>query len=278
MRKFFALAISGAFLISLAGCQQESKSPVIARVGKAVLTLDDLYESIPPEYRDHITREQNISYVKQWIDNELFYQEALRRRIDKEPVIQKRSAKMKRDLLCAEIISRNAGSNAAAQISEGMIQDYYEKNKNSFVRERDAAKFIEIVIPEQSLAAQVKGQARPDNFSELAAKYSQAPAQDPRFIGFMDIEGLPSQIAGMLSQLSPGTISSPIKTEAGYHIIHLLDKQKAGTIMPLDEVREEIANRLTSQLQKSALDQALSELRSKMNVEYNFELIPNTLR
>ena len=51
----------------------KSSSPVIVRIGKSVLTVEDLYKSIPPEYADRISPEQNVNYVKQWIQTELLY-------------------------------------------------------------------------------------------------------------------------------------------------------------------------------------------------------------
>src|SRR5271157_3031300 len=116
------MALAGFF------CRQKNQGPIVARVGHRVLTLDDLYKSIPPEYSDFITREQMINYVKQWIDNEILYQEAMRQKIDKEEAIKERLRRMKQDLLCAEMINRNSISSQNIQISDDMIQNYYNEN------------------------------------------------------------------------------------------------------------------------------------------------------
>ena len=98
------MRLSGVFFLvvfaAIAGfsCRQKTQGLIVARVGEHVLTLDDLYKSIPPEYSDFITREQMINYVKQWIDNEILYEEALRQKIDKEDAIKTRLARMKQAL------------------------------------------------------------------------------------------------------------------------------------------------------------------------------------
>ena len=66
--------------------QKRPEGPIVARVGNDYLTLAELKESIPAEYSDVITRDQNVLYVRQWINTEILYQEAVRLGIDQEPV------------------------------------------------------------------------------------------------------------------------------------------------------------------------------------------------
>jgi len=79
--------------IAVLQCTQKDTSPVIAKVGNEILTLDELKRNMPVEYRDQFSKEQNINYVKQWRDTELLFQEAVRNKIDKEPEIKKRLQK-----------------------------------------------------------------------------------------------------------------------------------------------------------------------------------------
>jgi len=263
-----------AVVLGALGCAPADRSPVIARVGKSAITVNDLYASIPSEYRDRITREQNISYVKQWIDAELFYQEALRRHIDREPAIRSRLDKTKRDLLSAEMIARLSPASGGMQISEAMIQEYYEKSKNTFVRDRDVVRYMEITVADAATAFSLRKAVTPDNFLETAEKHSQTPIQDPRFAPFVPVDELPGGLAQAITQIPSGGISDPIKTEAGYSVVRVLDHQKAGAVIPIDELREEIANRLATQLQRAALDQVLADLRNKNSVQYNFDQVP----
>jgi len=140
VRYVFLLCICVA--TSMLFCRQKSQGPIVARVGQHVLTLDDLYKSIPPEYSDFITREQMVNYVKQWIDNEILYEEALRQKVDREDAIKVRLMRMKQDLLCAEMINRNSISSQNIQISDDMIQNYYNENKtNSFAKKTPPATY-----------------------------------------------------------------------------------------------------------------------------------------
>lgn len=263
------MALAGLF------CRQKNQGPVVARVGQRVLTLDDLYKSIPPEYSDFITREQMINYVKQWIDNEILYQEALRQKIDKEEAIKERLRRMKQDLLCAEMINRNSISSQNIQISDDMIQNYYNENKSKFVRDKNAARYVQIVVEDAATAWNVRTQATPDNFLFLASKYSKIPVADPRTVPFVDVSEIPPQIAQEIATIRVNGTSNPVKTDLGYHIIRVLDKQPKGSIRGMEEVRDDIVNVLSTKTQNAAIEQMLSGLRSKMAVEVHLDVVPN---
>jgi peptidyl-prolyl cis-trans isomerase C len=262
-------------LIFIVACAQKPQSPIVARVGHSILTLDNLYKSIPAEYSDFVTREQMINYVKQWIDNEILYQEALHRRLDKEDEIKERLRKMKQDLLCAEIVNRNAGSPQNIEIPDDMIQQYYEENKKKFIRTKDAIRYLQIVVDDLPAAWTVRGKVTSENFLNCASQYSKIPCPDPRTVPFVSVEEIPPMISKEISGIRIGGISNPIKTDLGYHIVRVLDKQAKGSIRQIDEVREDIINILSTKTQNAAIERMLSSLRSKMAVEVHLDIVPN---
>ncbi len=273
--KKILLSCIAATMVAWIGCESRDSGQVIARVGTSVLTLDDLFKSIPPEYSDHITREHMISYVKQWIDTELLYQEALRRRIEKEPEIKNRLEKMKRDLLSAEIISRSTVVGADKKtVTPQDIESYYQKHKDDFARNTAVAKYVEIVVDDAKTAWQVRNQITDENFLDLAARYSTVPVEDPRSAEFISIDRLPKEIGAVIEKTKLSGTSVPIEMGDGYHIIRVVDKQDAGSISSLDEVREEIVGTLATESQKQDIEDLLSSLRLKTDLEYHFEKIP----
>jgi peptidyl-prolyl cis-trans isomerase C len=267
--------VVGIALLFIFSCNHKPQSPVVARVGQSILTLDNLYKSIPAEYSDFVTREQMINYVKQWIDNEILFQEALRQKLDKEEEIRERLRRMKQDLLCAEIINRNAGSPQNIQIADDMIQQYYEENKKKFLRTKDAVRYIQIVVDDASAAWNVRGKVTQDNFLYCASQYSKIPCPDPRTVPYVSLEEIPPSISKEIATLRIGGISNPIKTDLGYHIIRILDKQAKGTIRQPEEVREDIINILSTKTQNATIERMLSGLRSKMVVEVHLDFVPN---
>lgn len=254
-------------------CQKQPESPVIARVGKSILTVNDFYNSIPPEYSEQITREQNINYIKQWIDTELLYQEALRRRIDHDSMITDRLEKMKKDLLAAEIMNRNSMQNQASSTDDSAVQTYYEKNKENFIRENDVAKYLEIIVTDQRTAWYINKNATKDNFLSLAAEYSQQPPPETINAPFVILDDIQPEVRQAIEATAINTTSNPVKSELGYHIIFVLDKLYKGGTCKEDEVWEDIVNQLSTSSQKENVEKLLADLRLKTNVEFNADLI-----
>lgn len=273
---FFILLTAVCTLLSLFFiCEKQTHSPIVARVGKSVLTLDDLFKRIPPEYSDRITREQMINYVKQWMDTELLYQEAIRQKINHEKEIRERLEKMKKDLLSAEMISRNSISSGNNIIPQPAIEAYYEANKESFIRETDVVKYIEIVVEDLKSAWNVRNMVTTDNFLDLAVRFSKVPVQDPRSVSYISIDMLPQEMADVISNIRVSGTTAPFNMSDGYHIIRILDKQKAGTTSMLEEVRDDIIGILSTDAQKKDIETLLSNLRLKMDYEFHFDLIPS---
>lgn len=273
-RVFGAVFIAVSVMTLGFTCDEKGESPVVARVGSATLTLDDVYKSIPPEFSDHITREQMINYVKQWIDTELLFQEALHQKIQKEKEIRDRIEKMKKDLLSAEVISRTSFAASKNLVSDEAIVTYYEAHKDSFIRESDVVKYIGIVVDSLSTAWKVRNQMTADNFLDLAVRYSRTPVQDPRSVPYVALSSLPPELSRVLDNIRVNGTTAPIELGDGYHIIRVLDKQPAGSISKLEEVRGDIISTLSAQSQKKDMERLLSDLRLKMDYEFHFELIP----
>jgi len=277
-----ALLLTIALIAFLAGsgfinCRTTPDSPIIAHVGESILTLDDIYKSMPPEYSNRITREQHVNYIKQWIDSELLYQEALRLKLHREPVIKKRMEKIRKDLLTGELLSRYALSTEMVEISEEMIRDYYEKNKREFIRDDDVFRFIQIITDEHVQSWKIRNQITRNNFLDIASKYSSVAVEDPRAAPYLTQNELPAKLVDALANLKVGGTSAPIKTDMGYHIVRLLDKQDKGTTCSLAEVRQDIIDRLSTIAQKRKINTFLTELRQKTDIQVHFNLLPDPL-
>jgi parvulin-like peptidyl-prolyl isomerase len=181
---------------------------------------------------------------------------------------------MKKDLLCAEMISRNTAGPGREPVSEEAVTDYYNKNSDRFVRESDAVKYIEIITDDLSSAASIHRQITRDNFQDMAVKYSKAPIQDSRAVPYLPLSALPKKLADAISLLKPGQASEPVEIDGDFRVVMIIDKQPAGTLCSFDEVREEIIGTLSTQIQKLSFDDMLSGLRLKTDYELHVDRIP----
>jgi len=265
----------GYFFFNRHKAAGEGQGPVVARVGRAVLTEEDIRDRIPPEYTDFITREQNVDYVKRWIDTEILFQTALERRLDKEPEIRNRIRKMQRDLLVSEMISRL--STQTADVSESDIEKYYQDNVDRFTRKETEVQYLHLNVKTLAEAWKVRSQVTPDNFIGLAGKVSSDPVADPATLPYLSRNEIMPELASLIFDVKVGGTTPPIKTPFGFYIVKVVDKKTPGTLKPLESVREEIVNHLSSRTQKIRLDEMIAQMRKNMMVEYYPQMIPGRL-
>jgi peptidyl-prolyl cis-trans isomerase C len=252
--------------------QPVTDQQVVARVGDATLTMDEIKNRIPPEYSDFITYEQNVDYVKRWIDSEILYQTALKRKIHQEPAIKKRLEKMQKDLLMSEMISRLCTQ--TSDVSEMEIEKYYRENMEQFMRKETEIKYVHMSIKTLGEAWRIRNQIIPDNFLILARKYSIDPVTNIKSLSFVTRNEVMPELAEVIFDIKIGGITPPIKTPFGYYIVKIIDKKGPGSARPLAMVKEEIINHISSKTQKIRLDRVISNLRKRLIVEYNLNLIP----
>jgi hypothetical protein len=256
-------------------CSEEEED-IVARVGNEVLTIDNLKSSIPYHNDNQIKRDQNIDYVKQWINRELLYQEAIRRKIDRDPVIKERMEKMKKDLLASELLSRISDISQNGTFDDSSITNYYNVNVHNFIREKDLVKLIILKFDSSQQAWETYRTLTLQNIIRIASTNSANKTFDSSNIPYIPIESLSGETRTAVISTSTKAISLPFKTSTGYQIICPLEKLSKGEPCTLNEIRSEIINQLTTLQQKKLIDQLLVDLRLKNEVNFNKNLISNT--
>ncbi len=267
------------FMIIAASCQHEEiqkrpEGPIVARVGNDYLTLAELKESIPAEYSDVITRDQNVLYVRQWINTEILYQEAVRLGIDQEPVIKARLDRMRKDLLSTELMSRSASS-SNVEISEQAVREYYESHREQFVREYNVVRYEDIVVPDVNVAFEIRRTVTHESFKNVAKTHSKSPGGVSENAPYVALDAIPPKLRNaIIATTVIPSIIGPYGTEDGFHVLRITGKYDKGTIASIDEVRDEIVSRLSSITQKGETERLISEIRARSDVEFNLDLIP----
>jgi foldase protein PrsA len=175
---------------------------------------------------------------------------------------------MRKDLLVAELLSRNSLNEQPTKIDEKSIHAYYNLNKDKFIREKDVAKYLEIVVTDSRTAWYIAKNATKDNFLPLAAEYSQQPYPENADVPYSILDDVQPEIRQAVYATPIGTISIPVKSEIGYHVLLIIDKLQKGGICTEEEIWDDLINQLSAQKQKEQTEQFVSDLRLKTNVEF----------
>lgn len=271
------LIILGICFIILSGivlsnsCDKNEK--VIATVGNSKLTQKELLVQIPPEIR--LTKENINALVEKWINTELLYQEALRRRIDRDETLQIQIKQLAKELVVNNLLEREM---AKISVSRKEIFDYFTQYKDEFLYE---VKISRIVVSDESLAYRTLAELRAGaDFTKLAqdisqdrvlakgaeSKYFSRGVGDPRLGGDPLLEEA-------IFRLKPGEISDVLKSQEGYQIVKLIDKKKVKKDISLAEVEDYINSVLQYKKSREMLEALLNDLKARTKITQNTDIL-----
>jgi peptidyl-prolyl cis-trans isomerase C len=253
--------ISGFVLIN---CEKGKKGKVVTKVNNRVLTEKE----IPPESEGKVTLDQKREYVRRWIRNELLYQEAKKKGIDRQEDIKWKIEQITKDFVVTNFLEKELADSIL--ISPEEIQEYYEGNKEKFVREEDEVRASQIIVKTRDEAEMLRTKLvfRAD-FARLAREVSLDPETKFRGgdLGYFTKSMILPEIAEVVFKLEVGHLSKPIETEWGFHVIKVTDRKKKGSIRELWEVENLIANVLSGQKRKEMVDRYIQNLEGKYKIE-----------
>jgi peptidyl-prolyl cis-trans isomerase C len=260
---FIGLATSILFM----GCPKNE--PAIATVGSAKLTKRELAVQIPATAQ--VTQENLSALIDKWINTELIYQEAQRRKIDKDETLQVQLKQVEKEMVVNKLLEQEMGK---ITVSRQEIFDYFTKHKDDFMSE---VKISRIVVYEESLANKVLAELRTGaDFKTLAqdvsqdrvlekgaeSKYFAMGVGDPRQGGDPGLEEA-------IFALNIGQISDVIKSQEGYQIVKLVDKRKVKKDIALADVEDYINSILQYRKSREMLDTIIANLKTKTKVTEN---------
>ncbi len=166
------------------------------------------------------------------------------------------------------------------QVTDEDAKKFYESNTEEFKNpETVKASHIlftvnkddsEEVVKSKEEAAK-KAQARAnkgEDFAGLAKELSEEPgAKDSGGdLGFFPKDSMVPEFAEAAFSAKPGDVSSPVRTQFGWHIIKVIEKKPAGTV-PFDEVKDQIVSYLKSTKQREAIQGVLKTLKDGAKID-----------
>lgn len=186
---------------------------------------------------------------------------ALKRRIENQMRVEKLTAK----LLSAEV-----------RVSDEELKRYFAENGKMFVRPERAHVF-QIVVPTKEEALKIRQEvlSGKKSFESAARQYSLSPdAQKGGDLGFFARN---EKIAAFdhAFELSVGTLSQPIASRYGVHLLKVTEKQPSKKLQYQD-AKEDIAKRLRHSKETAAYKDWLKKLLKDADIYRNDYLFEKT--
>ncbi len=130
-------------------------------------------------------------------------------------------------------------------ITDEEMETYFEENKDSFAEEEKVQASHILVEDEKTAKEIVEKLEAGEDFADLAKEYStdEESSENGGDLGFFGRGEMVQEFEDAVFALEVGELSEPVKTEYGYHIIKLVDKQEAKEAV-FEDVKEEIKSTL----------------------------------
>jgi len=273
-KKRFAYLLLAQLLLS-SSCDKTvaPQGDVIARVGNEYMTLTTLKHDIPEHIRSHLSPAELRAFVLRWINDQVLYQEALARRVDKFPEVMREVDRLKTQILIGKLVEVALAE--TLHVSDAEIQKYYDANKESFILSEDLVWAYHLLAPKlQEARAIRKRLVGGETFQQVEKSMNPDSTNSQEWdLGYFSKTDVIPAIAQTVFNMRVNSFSAPIKSEFGYHIIQLRDKQKKGQIKPIQAVRDEIRQKLLTRKRQDRYERFLLQMKSKFEIETNFQML-----
>ncbi len=161
------------------------------------------------------------------------------------------------------------------------VRAHFDANKGQYaVKEKVRARHILLKVPQGAteaskaeLKTKIEGMKKEvaekgkDHFLVLAKQHSACPSgQKGGDLGFFGRGQMVPEFDKVAFDLAPGTVSEPVLTQFGWHILLVEEKQEAGT-QSFDKVQSQIESQLERERIQKSLDAMNAELRKTAKIE-----------
>lgn len=267
-------------MAALSGCSQKKDAAqdegatYAAKVGSWRMTRDDLdkiIESLPEHQQaKYRTYEGKVDLADRFIQEELYYREALKKKLNNDEKVRELLKKYERSLLATEYFNREIKPQAFPTDAE--VVDFYESNKEKYTIQ-PLARAQHILSQDSLKLVEFKKRVeKGEMFTTLAHQYSEDELTRPDggSLGFFNPGGYirnigySKKLGDAAFAMKPGEMTI-VKWDKGYSLL-VLNELRPAEVRPFEEVSGEIKEMLAQRELEQVDKAAFAELRKKYEV------------
>lgn len=162
-------------------------------------------------------------------------------------------AQFLKDFLVSQAVVEKKKS--GVEVSEDEMHAYYDKKKDTlYTFKSNVVRAAHVLVPldQEAKAQEIAAKAKAGgDFAELARLYSIDPvsASQGGDLGYFARDAMVKEFSDAAFGMDPGRTSDPVRTQFGWHIILVVDKQDPG-VLPYDKAKEDVKHRLVMEKQE----------------------------
>lgn len=281
--RFSEIVIAAVTLYAFAGsfaCRREmppKESEVVARVGDAVLTVSDLERMDRDQRQARLTTYlSKAELMDSWIQSELLYQDALKKKIDKEKECAWRLYNATKAIVIQrywelEVYEKYPGC------SEAEALQWYEKVKDKEFKTKEEAVWVRrVLVYTKDKADEIIKRVRAgEDFKAIASKESASPEKLlAGSEGYRSLDNINPVYRDVVAKMKPGEVAGPFKIGPMYAVIKLEDRVPPGGYLKPEGIgMDRLRDRAKVERWRAEADRRGRELLAKAKVERHPERI-----
>jgi peptidyl-prolyl cis-trans isomerase C len=259
------------FLFTL-GCANGTASSAVpgemAATGKTLVTVngnaitqsmvDTMIQQMPDRMRKQMEATGQMGQLQeQLVIGEILYREALTQNLHQQDDVKSTIALATRSALAQALLDKVVKE----RTTDAAVQTYYADHKVQFARPQVNASHI--LVKEEALSKEIAAKLTAGgDFGALAKEHSMDPGSKTNggSLGWFKKADMVGPFADAAFAAEKGTVTEPVQTRFGWHIIQVVDKRDE---IPLEEVREEIEQAMSQELLQAYID----EIKTSAKIE-----------
>lgn len=237
----------------------------LAKIGDKIITKEDIeaaVNSLDQFQRAQFDNEEGRKRIlADLINQELFYLDAIENKLDQDENFVKEIELIKANMLKQYAINKLL---SAVTVDEDEKLKFFEENKEQFVEE-ETATAKHILVDNEDLAKEVESKINKKeiSFEDAAVQYSTCPSNmNGGDLGTFGRGQMVPEFEEVVFTIPVGKLSSPVKTQFGYHLI-LVTERTEQKQSEYEDAKKDVETSLIYKKQGETFVGKLDELTNK---------------
>jgi hypothetical protein len=249
------------------------KGPVLARVGDATLTRDELLMLFRGQVPADAPRDRLQAVLESWVNGQIWYQEAVRLGVGQDETTRLAMRNEEENLVARMLLSRVQDT---ITVTNADVYDYYSKHKDDYAV---STSISYLMLYDSALAERVRAKvATGTSFEAAGREFSpeQISVGEPtqffvRSDTTIPLVRLSPELNQAIFGLEKGQISPVVRVGiAGrptFWIVKCVDRRRVKQDVTFDKVKEFIGEELLPFKQQQTIEAITGQLMQKAKVE-----------
>lgn len=202
--------------------------------------------------------------IDEMVHQELLYLDAVENKLEEEKEFAEVFEATKVNLIKGYAFNKLISD---ISVEEEEMKKFFEDNKNMF-SQPEMVKASHILVDSEEKATSVIEEIKNGKtFEDAAMEYSSCPSKEAGGdLGQFSKGQMVPEFEEAAFNMEVGSMSEPVKTQFGYHIIKLNEKNDPSEAS-FDDVKNEVQNQLLTKKQESVYMDKINALKGKYPVE-----------